>query len=113
MISASMIERLEDIKREINKSIDDRKKWWEIHNQAEIEKRKPSQEGVIYPSPYDNLETGELEWRWHILVRKQDLDRQLEHLHQSYRRNRLSNIIFSKVKIYPISFAGRYHNTST
>lgn len=79
-MSSQVIVRLQEIKLELDKSINDRKTWWQINCKAETENREPTQKGGVYPSPYNNPETGDLEWRWHILVRKQDLDAQVEHL---------------------------------
>jgi hypothetical protein len=90
--SSEIVGRLEEIKLEVNKSISDRIAWQWINSIAEAENREPDKEGGIYPSPYVNPKTGYLEWCWHILVRKQDLDAQLEYLKALLREidNRIS-----------------------
>jgi hypothetical protein len=82
--NSSLIVRLEQIRSKIVEETVQRILYWREYNKelsaAKRHNREPKLNGMICPTPYEVPETGELEWRYHILTYERDLKTQVKYL---------------------------------
>jgi hypothetical protein len=80
------IEQLIRMKDDINQTICERRLAFEANDNerklAAYDHREPKYAFAVYPSPWPNKETGEIEWRYHILVYEKDFNLQVDYLKQ-------------------------------
>lgn len=82
--NTKLITQLEQLRSKTVDEINNRILYWRTYDKelrsAKADNRKLTIEGMICPTPYVVPETGNLEWRYHILTYEKDLKAQVKYL---------------------------------